>query len=103
MSSRYWRQLDGLSHLAQRVGQQGVPVAIAPVNWQINVMLRELRAQRVDQRAHLRVQRADAAEVIVVLGHFEHALARHVAAAQHVFQKRHHVFAPLGSAEPDDQ
>ena len=41
--------------------------------------------------------------MVVVLGHFEHPLARHVAAAEHVFQKRHHVVGPVGPAERNDQ
>src|SRR5689334_3492560 len=35
--------------------------------------------------------------------HRQHALAWHVASAQHVFQERHHIVHTLGTAKRDDQ
>jgi len=49
------------------------------------------------------VDGADAVEVIVVLGDFEHAFVRDVTAAQNVFKEGNHVLALLGSAEADEQ
>ena len=83
-------------HLAQRVGQQRMPVAIAPVDRQLRAVRGQLALERRDQLPVLLVDRADAAEVLVVLGDFEHPLARHVLAAEHVFEKRQHVVGPSG-------
>jgi hypothetical protein len=41
--------------------------------------------------------------VVVVLGHFQHAFARHVPPAQHIFQKRHDVVRPFRTAERHNQ
>ena len=41
--------------------------------------------------------------MMVVLGHFEHPLARHVAAAEHIFQKRNDIVRAIGTAEGDDE
>ena len=38
-----------------------------------------------------------------MLGDFQHPLAGHISAAEHVFQKRHDVWRPVGPAERDDQ
>ena len=90
-------------HLPQRIGQQRMPVAIAPVDRQLRPVLGQFPLQRGDQLPILIVDRALAAEVVVVLGDFEHPLARHVAAAEHVFQKRQHVVRAVGPAEGDDE
>ncbi len=87
-----------VAHLPHRVGQQRMPVPIAPINGQRNTL-----PQRRHQRAILIVDGTAAVEVVIVLGHFEHPLPRNVAAAQHVFQKRNHLFMFFGAAERDDQ
>ena len=56
----------------------------------------------IDQRAILVVNRTAAAELIVVLGDFEQPLARHVASARHIFEKRHYIVRPIRSPERDD-
>ena len=61
------------------------------------------RAERGDQVADLVVDRADAVEMVVVLGDLEHPLAGDVPAPQDVLQERHHVVASLRAAEADDQ
>ena len=53
--------------------------------------------------AILIVDGAAAVEVIIMLGHFQHPLARHIPPAQDVFEKRNHVFVFLRTAEGDDQ
>ena len=42
-------------------------------------------------------------EVVVVFGHFEHALARNVAAAEHIFEEGNDVFGALRSTEGDNE
>ena len=63
----------------------------------------QLGPQGLDQVADLGVDRADAAEVVVMLGDFQQPLARDVPAARDVLQERHDVFALLRAAEADDQ
>ncbi len=60
-------------------------------------------AQRGDQRLVLLVDRADAVEVVVVLGHALQPLARDAAAAGHVLQERHDLVVALGPAEAEHQ
>ena len=62
----------------------------------------QLGLERGDQLAVLGVDRADAAEQLVVMRHLEQPLARDVAAAGDVLEERHHVVHPLGPAERDD-
>ncbi len=59
----------------------------------------QFRFQRGNQSPILGIQRADAAEMGVVLGHCQHSLAWHILAAQHIFQKRHHIGRAFRSAE----
>ena len=119
MSSRYCRQpeyeLNGArdecqsapdavgGHLAKRVGQQRVPIAVAPVDRQLRSMIGQFPRQGRHQRTILLVDRTHAAEVVIVLGDFEHPLAGHFPAAKHVFQERQHVVRPLRPAERNDQ
>jgi hypothetical protein len=41
--------------------------------------------------------------MVVMLSHFEHTLARYIAAAEHVFQERDDVFGALRSTERHNQ
>ena len=59
-------------------------------------------AQRGHELTILVVDGAAAVEVVIVPGYFEHALAGNVAAAQHVFQERNHVFMFFGTTEGQD-
>ena len=93
----------GLGHLAEGVGQHRVPVAVAPVDRQRHAVPSQLGAERVDQRPDLGVDRADAAEVVIMLGDLLHPLAGDVPAPRHVLQKGHHVVGPLRTAEAHDQ
>ena len=79
-----------------------MPIAIAPIDRQPRAVPRA-STQGGDQRPILRVDRALAAEVLVMFGDFQHALPRHVLAAQHVFEKRQDVFRSFGSAKRNDQ
>ncbi len=88
-----------LLHLQHGVSQQGVPVAIAPVNRQARSILGKFGLERRDQSPVLFVDRALAAEVVIVLRHLQHALTRHVLSAQDVFQERHYVRGAFGAAE----
>lgn len=89
--------------LAHHVVQVRGPVAVAPVDRQVQPVLREVLAQRVQQLAVLPVDRADAAEAEVVLPDLLEALARDAAPARDVLQERHDVFGPLGTAEGQQQ
>ena len=91
------------SHFGQRVGQHRVPVSISPVDRQRDAVPVELRPQRGDQVADLSIDRADAAEMVVVLGDLQKSLAGDVSAPRDVFQERQHIFAALGPAKTDDE
>ena len=91
------------AHFGQRVGQQRMPIAIAPIDRQRRAVGGQLGLEGGDQGPILVVDRTAAAEMLVVLGHGQHPLARDIFAPQHVFQKRHHLVRPFGSAEGDDQ
>ena len=62
----------------------------------------ELHAQCGDQGTVLRVDRADAVELRIVVRDLLEPLPRDVAAARHVLEERDHVVHPLRPAERDD-
>ena len=64
-----------------------MPIAVAPVDWQLRPVLLEFVCECGNQRSILRIQRTDAVESPVMLDHFEHPLARNVAPAQHVLEE----------------
>ena len=66
-------------------------------------MLGEVLAQRVQQRAVLRVDRADPAEQEVVLPDLLEPLPGDAAAARDVLQERDDVVRALGAAEGEQQ
>src|ERR1035441_3811487 len=70
---------------------------------QIALRLLDLDETQSQQSSVPIVDGASAAEVTIVLGHFQHALARHVAPAQNILQKWHHFFGPVGTAERNQQ
>ena len=76
MSSASTRRAPVVGDPGQRVGQVGRPVAVAPVDRQVEAVRREVGLERRDQRAVLRVDRADAAEAEVVLADLQQPLAR---------------------------
>src|SRR5689334_6690755 len=88
-------------HLSQRVSQKRMPVAIAPVDRQLWPIAIKLALQRRDKVSVLLVDRTDAAKHLVVMRHAEHALARHVASAQDVFEEWHHVVHSFWPAKRD--
>ena len=98
------RALDSVTgHLAERVGQERVPVAVAEVDRQVDAVRVELDSQGCDQRPVLGVDRADAAEELVVMRDLLEPLARDVAPARDVFEEGDHVVHPLRPAERDDE
>src|SRR4051812_23337630 len=80
-----------------------MPVAVAPVQRQLDSGRRKFLVQCREQRTILRIDRADAAKMIIMLRDLQHSLARHVSAAKHVFQKRQHILAPLRTAKRNQQ
>ncbi len=90
-------------HLRERVLQVGVPVAVAPVDRQVDAVAGEVLAQRGEELAVLVVDRRAAPEEEVVLAHLLQPLARDAAAAGDVLQERHHVLGLLRSPEGHQQ
>ena len=58
-----------------------MPVSVAPINGQIDIVIGKLFFNRRDQFTILLVNRTDAAEMFVVLGDFQHSLTRHIFAS----------------------
>ena len=80
-----------------------MPVAIAPINRQVDPRAIEFRTQCGDEVSHLSVDRADSAKVVVMLGNFEHPFAWDGLAAQYVLQERDYIVTLFGAAKGDDQ
>ena len=94
---------SGVGHLADRVGKQWMPVAIAPIDRDVWPAAVEFCTQCSEERPVLLVDRALATEMLVVLRHFQHPFPRDVSPAEHVFQKRHHVIRAIGTTKRDQQ
>ena len=78
------RSLDAVGrHVADRVGEEGMPVAVADVDRHVGAMREEVGPERLGQRPILRVDGADAVEERVVLGHSLEALAGDFAPFRH--------------------
>src|SRR5690606_9132385 len=92
-----------VGHAPQGVGEVGVPVAVAPVDRQVDAVRGEVLLDRGDQCAVLVVDRAPATEAVVVLPDLLEAFDRDVLADGDVLQERHHVLGLLGSAEGHQQ
>ena len=90
-------------HLPQRVGEVRVPVAVAPVDRQVEAGGPEVLLDRGDERAVLVVDRAAATEEEVVLADLLETLPRDAASAGDVLQERDDVLGLLGPAERDEQ
>ena len=91
------------NHRAQGIGQQRMPVPIAPIDRQVDPVGGELGLQGGNERAVVVVDRTPAVEAVVVLGDGEHALARDVAAPQHVLQEGDDVLTTFRPPEREDQ
>ena len=80
-----------------------MPVPAAPVDRQRRALIREERPQIRQQRAVLIVDGTFAAEMIVVLSHFQQAFAGYVAAPQDVLEKGDDFLRPVWAAEGHQQ
>ena len=101
------RQADELGESAligfgERVAQVRVPVAVAPEHREIDPAGGELGLQCRLQHAILLVDRADAAEVSVVVRDLLETLIGDATPSRHVAQERDDVVLPLGASEPGE-
>ena len=80
-----------------------MPVAVSPIDGHLDAVILELLLQCGNQLLVLVIDGAASVKVIVMLGHFQHAFARNVFAAQDVLQKWQHIFMLFRPAERDDQ
>ena len=76
---------------------------VAPIHRQREPVLVELGAKRGQQRAVLAVDRAHAADLVVVLGDVDQPFPWHPATGGHILQKWHHVVGPFGTTEGDEE
>src|SRR5258708_18061678 len=88
-----------LLHLPQSLRQHRMPVAIPPIDWQPRPVSLQLRVQRGNQRPRLLVDRTLSLEVVIMLGHGQHALPRNVPPAQPVLEEGNHLFLPSRPTE----
>jgi hypothetical protein len=91
------------SHPRDDVGEVGVPVAVAPVDGDVDAAAGQVVADRVEQRTVQVVDGRPATEEEVVLADLLQPLAGDPAAARDVLQERHDVLGLLGPAEGDQQ
>ena len=96
-------RVTGGLRLGERVVEVRVPVAVAPQHRQVDAAAGELGLEGGLQLAVLLVDRADAAEVAVVVCDLFEALVGDAATARDVAQERDHVVLTLGAAEPGEQ
>src|SRR5256885_1328484 len=80
-----------------------MPVAIAPIDRHLRATRSQLGIEQSNQLAHLPIDGTDAAKMVVMFGDFEHALARDIASAQHIFKERNDVSWLLRPAECDQK
>ncbi len=90
-------------HVPEGVGEIGRPVAVAPVHRQVQAVLGEVLAQRVQQGAVLVVDGADPAEPEVVLPDFLEAFLGDAPPACHVLQERDDVVRAFRAAEGEQE
>src|SRR5437867_3563877 len=92
-----------VAHLAQRVGEQRMPVAHPHIDRQRMALVRKTRAQPFGLTPGQLRDRRNAAEVLVVAGHFLHAMRRHPSPAEYVGEKGPDVVEALRAAERHDE
>src|SRR6185312_11156712 len=80
-----------------------MPVAVSPIDREMETGGFEFRFEGGDQVAALAVDGADAIEVVIVFGDFEQALAGDVAAAEDVFEERDDILALFRAAEGNEE
>ena len=103
MASASSLRVAGCRRLADRVCEVRRPVAVAPVDGQVDAAPGELRLERGLERAVLRVDGAHAAEVAVVVRDLFEPLVGDAAPARDVAKERDDVLLPFGSAEAGEQ
>ncbi len=91
-----------VAHVPDRLGEIRVPVAVPEVDGQRDPMGGELGFERGDQRAVLPVDRADAAEEVVVMADLGEPLSWDAAPTRDVLEERDHVAGAFRTTERDD-
>src|SRR5215471_1429319 len=98
------RSFDAVAfHLAQSVGEHRMPIAISPIDGKIRTVVSKFVLDGCDQITCLLVNRAFAVEVVIVFGNGEHAFARDVASAKHVFEEGDDMVMTFRTAERNHQ
>ena len=84
-------------HPAYRIRQQGMPVPVPPVDRKGKPAGFQRLFQGCDQRPVLSVDRADAAEVIIVFRDLHHAFSGYAPALEYALEKRDDIGGSLGA------
>ncbi len=80
-----------------------MPVAVPPIDRQVDPSRCQLRREYGQQVANLLIDRADATEMLVMFGHFQHSFPGDIPPPQHVLQKRQDLVGTLRPSETDNQ
>ena len=92
-----------LLHCLDGACEHRVPVAVPPVDRQLDLSVGEFCFQSFEEFTALLVDGANASKVIVVLGDFKHSFARNVLATEYILKKRHHILGAFRSPEGNHQ
>lgn len=90
-------------HLFESLWKERMPVAVAPIERQVDVVLIKFGAECGEEITALLVDRADTIEVVVVFGDFEESFAGDRFASEDIFQEGNHIFAFFRAAEGEDE
>ena len=80
-----------------------MPVAVAPINRQLRAVFAQMLFDVSPELPGLGINRADTAEMVVMLRDFQHPLPGDIPAAQHILQERENLIRAFGPAEGDNQ
>ena len=72
-------------HFSYGIGEQRVPVAIAPIDRQFQTRCGEFLAYRINQRDILFIDWAFSTKVVIVLSDFKHAFFRYISTPKNIF------------------
>lgn len=89
-------------HLLHRLGKKGIPVAIAPINWELDPIFVQFNSQSPNQLATLFIDGAHAVEVVVMFGHRQHPLTGDIFTSKHIFQEGNDIVPAFWTAKRNE-
>ena len=80
-----------------------MPVSVAEIDRESNPLGVEFLAESGDKMTILRIDRAHAAEVLIVFRDFQDAALGDIPATQDIFQEGKHILRPFGTSKGDNE